>query len=342
MKKIIYPKVNKECHTIALTAPSSGLGQPYSIKRFELIKEQHDSKGIRIIEGKCLRENEYYVSGSSRDRATDFMDLYLRPEVDLIKPPWGGELLIDILEHIDFPKLLENPKWVQGYSDLSTLLFAITTRLGIATVHGPNFMDSIEGQDRLTSETSHYLSLKAGDSFTQRSSENWQMNFVNFSEKHDATFNLTEKTKVKTLGGDSCEISGRLIGGCLDTICHLVGTPYGDLPNFIRDYASNEGAILYFENCEQDPLEIMRCLTSFRYAGWFDNVNGVVFGRNSGPEKEGFSYIYCLQQFFKDETFPVIIDADIGHKPPQFTLINGAYAKIIVKNLACTLEQKLF
>ena len=33
------------------------------------------------------------------------------------------------------------PKWILGYSDSSTLLFALTLKTGIATAHGTNFID---------------------------------------------------------------------------------------------------------------------------------------------------------------------------------------------------------
>lgn len=59
--------------------------------------------------------------------------------IHVIIPPWGGELLIEMLEHTDFRKIKN--KWVMGYSDTSTLLLAITLNTGIATAHGPNFVD---------------------------------------------------------------------------------------------------------------------------------------------------------------------------------------------------------
>ena len=60
-------------------------------------------------------------------------------EIDIIIPPWGGELLFEILE-ISIMKLLKS-KWVLGYSDISALLLAITLKTGIATAHGTNLVD---------------------------------------------------------------------------------------------------------------------------------------------------------------------------------------------------------
>ena len=41
-----------------------------------------------------------------------------------------------------------------------------------------------------------------------------------------------------------------------------------------------------------------------------------------------FTYIDTIQETFEPLNIPVIYDADIGHVPPQITLINGAYAEV--------------
>ena len=133
-----------------------------------------------------------------------------------------------------------------GYSDISTLLFAITVVTGVATAHGTNFMDSIEGQDRLTARSRDFLQCAAGETLTQESSEKWQNEFVDFTVGTGVTFDLKEPTIWKMLQGrDECTINGRIIGGCLDTLVHLRGTLYGDLQKFSNVYAKKEGILLY-------------------------------------------------------------------------------------------------
>ena len=50
----------------------------------------------------------------------------------------GGDLLFEILDKVDYQALKANPKWVQGYSDPTSLLYAITTKYDIATIYGLN------------------------------------------------------------------------------------------------------------------------------------------------------------------------------------------------------------
>jgi muramoyltetrapeptide carboxypeptidase LdcA involved in peptidoglycan recycling len=342
MKNIIYPKGAVNSFTVGVTAPSSGLGSDVLRKRFELVANQHRRKGIRVIEGNCLYDNKLFVSGSPIDRSKDFIKMWNDPNINLIHPPWGGEHLIDMLEHIEFPKLKDSPTWVQGFSDISTLLFAITTKTGIATAHGTNFMDFIDGQDRMTSQSRDYLKLSPGDTFIQESSKSWQLNFKRFEDKLDAIFDLSENTYWNVLYGDSADIKGRLIGGCLDTISEICGTPFGDLISFYKLYAKEDGIIIYLENSEQNTIQLYRTLTKFKLAGWFDVAQGVVFGRNNGTEVKGFSYLDCLKKVFDpDVTYPIIYNADIGHKPPQMTIINGSYSHLIVDDGRAICKQQL-
>lgn len=340
MGQIIYPKGNSK-HVVGVTAPSSGLGSEVFNKRFDLVKSQHERSGFKVIEGKCLRENKMAVSASSSARAVDFLLMWKDKNIDLIQPPWGGEFLIDILEHIDFESLKNNPTWLMGYSDISTLLFAVTTKTGIATVHGTNFIDSIDGQDELTLNSKSFLELSFGDKLEQKSSNKWQKEFTDFAEKIDAKFNLTEETQWRLLKGNSVEFKGRVIGGCFDTLRSLVGTPYGDLINFQDRYCGDYSTILYLENCEQGPNDFYRGLMTMKYAGWFDRLSGVVFGRNNAKKSGSLTYDQVIEKIFGDVNFPVVLNADIGHKPPQISIINGSVATFNVIGGKATIVQEL-
>ncbi len=331
---------------IGVTAPSSGLGTDVFIKRFELVAQQLTEKGYNIIEGDCLRKNNKHVSGTREERAKDLLNLWLNPRVGAIVPPWGGEVLIEILDLIDFDQIMDGPaKWILGYSDTSTLLFALTLKTGIATAHGINFMDLIPAQsDSLSRQALGILKLSAGATVAQHSSEKHQLKFTNFSDNLEATYNLTEPTEWKLLDGSSdAKFSGRLIGGCIDVIGHLSGTSYGDMKHF-REIFKQEGIIIYLENCELSPCALTRALWQMRMAHWFDGAKGIIFGRNSGPDSHNISelsYFEVLKQCLEGLNIPVVYDADIGHKPPNMTMINGSLAELTLTRGKATLTQQL-
>lgn len=45
--------------------------------------------------------------------------------------------------------------------------------------------------------------------------------------------------------------------------------------------------------------------------------------------KTSLSYPEALRAVLGDLPIPVLFDVDIGHQPPQFTLINGAMAHVV-------------
>lgn len=345
---IQYPDPNafKKNPVIGVTAPSSGLGNDVFHKRFEIVSKQLTSRGYKIIEGSCLRENYKHVSDNRKNRVKDFLDLWVDSDVGAIIPPWGGEVLIDILELIDFESLLKsNPKWILGYSDISTLLFSVTIMTGIATAHGINFMDLIDGQDDdLSRKSLDILKTVKGESIKQTSSRKYQTKFVNFNDDINGKYNLTEPTEWKSLDAvDKVNFQGRLVGGCIDTLCSLVGTPYGDLDYFKKTFA-RDGVILYFENCALTPCQLLRVFYQMKYANWFDDINGIILGRSTAKEvsdPNSLSYLDVLETLFKDCEFPLIYDADIGHRPPNMTIINGAFAEVLYEKGAATVLQHL-
>jgi muramoyltetrapeptide carboxypeptidase len=343
-EKITYPSPLKKGSVIGITAPSSGVSGSFEA-RLNLVIRHLKDRGFEVKEGKCLRSDFKSVSAPAQERAADFIKLWNDPSVDAIVPPWGGEFLLNLLPYLDFEELAKNPKWLLGYSDTSTLLFAITTMTGISTAHGMNLMDAVLNQsDGLSEQTYKILSLNPGDSVTQLSSKKYQLHFKDFSEDVGVTFNLTEKTEWKSLRNlHEAEFSGRLIGGCLDTLRNLVGTPYGNLSKFATRFRK-DGLILYLENSGSTPSEVCRSLWNMKLAGWFDQVNGVLLGRSGGPDATragSFSYRDALNDVFADTRFPVIYDVDIGHLPPQLTILNGSLGTIKYKNGAGSLTQTL-
>ena len=175
-------------------------------------------------------------------------------------------------------------------------------------------------------------------SFTQWSSEKWQPKRGDISAVPGCPYALTESTRWKVLGDEdgTVEFAGRLIGGCLDTIAPLAGSRYGDVPSFVGR-CGRDGAVVYLENAELPPNGVFRTLWSLRLAGWFEGLSGVILGRSAGPNgaqeghegpNERYVYTDALNDAFAGLECPVVYDADIGHRVPQMTLINGALAKI--------------
>ncbi|MGE7988107.1 S66 family peptidase [Lysinibacillus fusiformis] len=322
---INYPFL-KEDMTIGVTAPSSGV----PVELHDLLKTactRMENKGFRVICGETAWTQDKAKSALAIKRAEEFHHMMANDDIDIIIPPWGGELLIEILEYIDFSHI--QPKWVLGYSDVSLLLLAITLTTGIATAHGTNLID-LRGEysDDTTAMWQSVLSLKKGESIQQRSSDHYQKEWQ-FDNPTPYVFNFTEKTKWQSTAVERVKIQGRLLGGCIDTIRHLIGTKFGDVQSFQGAHIQGESIIWYFENCELSTTDLRRSLVQMKLAGWFNNCSGILFGRSAANTSVGnYTIEDVYQELSKELQIPIIYDIDCGHMPPQMTLINGAYAEI--------------
>jgi muramoyltetrapeptide carboxypeptidase len=330
--QIRYPAPLKPGALIAVTAPSSGVDTPLH-RRLDLGMQQLRAQGFRVEEGHCLRSEARSASASADLRAAELMRLLQRDDLAAIIPPWGGELAVELLDRLDWPALQQaKPKWILGYSDTSTWMLPLTLRLAWATAHGPCLMDLVGGQtDALTCGVMPALATPPGGSFTQQQSSHWQTKWTDFADVPDVTYQLTEPTRWWALRGETHVVcSGRVVGGCLDTLMHTAGTAHGDVAAFIRRHHA-DGVLLYLENAELSPTAWVRALHRLRWAGWLDGVAGVLIGRRAAPDStraNQLRYTEALQSTLAALPCPVLVDMDIGHRPPQLLLINGALAQV--------------
>jgi len=150
------------------------------------------------------------------------------------------------------------------------------------------------------------------------------------------------ETRWKSLDGKSNHIlEGRMIGGCLDVLCKLLGTRFAPVPAFLERYKS-DGFIWTLESCEMSAADIYRSLWQMCECGWFQYCVGVLFGRPDGySDTYGFTLTDALESGLGGLGVPVIYDVDIGHVPPQIQIINGAYGKIDYNDGSATIWQEM-
>ncbi|REK71728.1 S66 family peptidase [Paenibacillus paeoniae] len=333
---ITYPTLRQNA-TIGVTAPSSGVQKEIQFILTEAVAKMN-KEGFAVVIGETPWKQLKAKSSPAMERATELNAMMADKNIDIIIPPWGGELLIELLEHLDFANY--SAKWLLGYSDTSLLLLAVTLATGIATAHGTNLVD-LRGEfwDDTTAAWLQALRTKTGKSIVQQSSPFYQKEW-NFEEPSPCVFHLTEPTSWKTVSGKSVHMEGRLLGGCIDIIRHLAGTPFGDIHGFRKKHIPGERIVWYFENCELRTTDLKRSLVQLKLAGWFDHCSGLMFGRSAANAPvEDYEIEDVYRDLAEELDVPIIYDIDCGHVPPQMTFINGAYGEIAVSDGKGTVTQ---
>lgn len=333
---MIYPDFLHKNDIIGITAPSGGIREeklPAYLRSLEQLK----SRGWRIRETENVRL-PCEPSSPARQRGEELNRLIRAEEIGLILCAAGGELLCECLPYVDFDALAARPKWVQGYSDPTGLLFSITTRLDIATLYGPNAGGF--GMERLHPALEAALAVMGGSLPVQRSFPAYQPFFT--QEQPDGSYALTQPVAWETPnGGFSAE--GRLLGGCLDVLeSVLLGTPYEDARGFAERYEA-EGVVWYFDLFSMTPEQVFYALWRMGQAGWFRTARAFLFGRVAIPHTE-YSLLGSYEAAVRralGERVGIVLNGDVGHVKPAFTLINGAYARLAAGEGAGKLEMEL-
>ena len=321
------PNSIKPGDVIGVCAPSSGVTGDLFIKKLEYAESIFHEYGYIVKETDSLRKNSKCTSAGSEERLEEFMNLYEDDRVSAIIPPWGGEFLMEILPLIDFDELASfTPKWIMGFSDISLLLFVFTLKLDIVTVHGPNFLD-FASRDPSVFATFNFLQ-NSDREIKQINQECYQKKWPKLSENGYNPYDKKEIVKWKTINKKPCEFSGRLIGGCLDVLESVFGTPYANIKKFTENN-KKDGIVWFLESCEMNASSIYRTLWQMKESGYFVNCNGIIYGRTEGYSDTGdFSKTDAFTRIGDELNIPIIYDADIGHLPPQLTMFNGAFARI--------------
>lgn len=316
--------------TIGVTAPSSGVRKELH-HLLEQASSRMEAMGFNVICGETAWTQKKAKSAPALWRAAEFNQMMHDERIHLIIPPWGGELLLEILEFVEFENM--PCKWILGYSDVSALLLATTLKTGIATAHGANLID-LRGEyaDPTTAMWTSVLATKTGESIVQHSSQLYQKEWQH-ANPSPCVFHLTEQTYWSVAPHSRVSIQWRLLGGCVDVIRHLAGTPFGDVRRFQKETIRQEPVLWYFENCELSTTDLRRSLVQMKLAGWFDHCSGVLFGRSAANQPvDDYTAEDVYHDLSEELQVPVIYDVDFGHVPPQITLINGAWAEVAVSD----------
>ncbi|GEK22642.1 S66 family peptidase [Cellulomonas xylanilytica] len=322
-----YPAPLRPGDVIGVTSPSTGVSDALR-PRLDFCVADLRSRGFEVEVGRCM-DGTGATSAPAAERAAELTRMLTDPRVRAVVPPWGGELAIDLLPLLDIDAIAQaEPTWLVGYSDISTLLLPLTLLTGIATLHGPPLMDT---PFRVPAPLLHWLDVAtapAGATVTQGPASHHQKAWADFEAQPEVSeMVLTEPSRWRSLGGREVgTLRGRLLGGCLETVSMLPGTPFGRIDGFHGSH--DDGLLVYLEVAEVDAFAAARMLHHLRLAGWFDRATGVLLGRTSAPGSRVFSQLDAVQDALGMLEVPVLYDLDIGHVPPQLALVNGAIAEV--------------
>ena len=344
-----YPDFLKENGTIGFVAPSFGCDiEPYKTA-FESAVNYFHKEGYRCKIGpNCKLGKGIGISNSPSECGKEINSFFQDAEVDCLMSCGGGELMCEVLDFIDFEKIGKaEAKWFMGYSDNTNLTFLLPTLCDISSIDGP--CAPAFGMQPWHPSIADAFQLLKGEKLEVDGYDFWQKEGGKDEEHPLLPYHVTEPAVRHCYVGnrklgeeEQTEVSGRLLGGCLDCLSILAGTKFDKVSEFSKKYAS-DGILWFMESCDLNVFSVRRALWQLEHAGWFQNVKGFLIGRPGcfGEKMMGLDQYRAVLDILSKYEVPVLMDVDIGHLPPMMPIITGSVAEVTASSGRMRLKMKL-
>ena len=309
---MIIPEKLKQGDEIRVIAPARSLSL-LSEENINSAIKNLETEGFKVTFSKNCKESDIFMSSSIQSRVDDLHEAFSDKNVKAILTVIGGFNSNQLLKYLDYELIKNNPKILCGYSDITALANAITTKTGLITYSGPHF--STFALENGADYNKEYFKkcLSQDKEFTVEASKTW------FEDEWWIDQKITPKENEGFFVINKGKVEGKIIGGNLFTFNLLHGTEF--MPD-LKD------SILFLEDCVEDEdlfvLNFDRDLQSIIHLPGFEGVKAIVFGRfetKSKMTKEKLLKILETKKELKD--LPILAGLDFGHTNIMMTFPIG-------------------
>jgi len=296
-KQSIIPKRLLQGDYIGVAAPASPFDHDNLVDGVNVLK----SLGFRLIIPEDIFEKKGYLAGGDEQRASLLNRLFADEAIKAIFCARGGFGSLKVLPLLDYASIKNNPKIFIGYSDITAILSVITQKTGLVTFHGPMVTELCTADEKT-------------------------IDSINSLLVHCEKIEITPDKGAVINHGSA---SGKIAGGNLTTLCHLVGTPYEPDLN---------GHILFLEERGEALYRIDRMLTHMKLAGCFAGLAGLAIGSFEDCGEIGEIYS-IIKNIFKDLDIPILAGFEIGHGNVNLSVPLGLGATLSTRKLKISFDE---
>ena len=249
----------------------------------------------KLVDGK--------IGGTVAERVSDIRWALNDPTIKAIICNRGGYGTIQLIDQFTLSELKATPKWLVGFSDISTL-HGLMNRAGVMSIHAPM--------------GTFIASSGSGASCTLM--RDLLMGSVPQYEVPAHKDNIPGRA------------SGVLVGGNLCTIAPNIRTQ--------ADATMGRDIILFVEEIGENMRNVDRQMRALQMNGVLDRCKGVILGEyiSCGTELGYETIEDMLYELLKDYHIPVLCGMPTGHGDVNLPLVMGAPVTIDVRSDGATLQ----
>ena len=242
-------------------------------------------------------------AGTVSERVSDIRWALNDPSIKAIICNRGGYGTIQLIDHLTLSELKASPKWLVGFSDISTL-HGLLSRAGVMSVHG----------------TMSSFLAKGGTDETSTLMRDLLLGQVPRYELPAHKENIEGKA------------SGVLVGGNLCTFAPNLGSQ--------ADATKGKDLILFVEEVEESMHNIDRQMRILQMNGVLDRCKGIILGEftDCGTEFTYESVEAMIHEMLAEYRIPVMCGFPGGHGDVNLPLVMGAPVTIDVRNDGASLQ----
>ena len=289
---MIVPSPLKIGDQVAVVATAGKVDRQHLRAGIDLIK----SWGLMVHEGHHLYSADRQFAGMDEARAADLQEAINNKDIRAILLARGGYGTTRIIDRLDFSPLLQSPKWLCGFSDVTALLCHLNN-IGIAAIHSSM---PVLFQRELSAESEERLKALLFGKFVPIEIENCPENRFGTAK-------------------------GEIIGGNLSIICHLIGTPSD---------TSFKDKILLLEDVGEYLYSLDRMMVQLRRSSKLKQLAGLVVGQftkvQDNDEPFGRTAYQIIREHIEGYDFPAAFGFPIGHSEINFPVPFGVPSELIV------------
>jgi len=299
---MIVPPALKKGDKIRIVSPAGKVKEKYVLPAVDWLRKQ----GYRVELGNHVFATHYQFAGTDHQRLEDLQTALDDPETSAIICSRGGYGTVRIISKLNYDRLLKNPKWIVGFSDI-TILHTCLNSQGIATIHGamPRYFFEKNGQPNENLKS--LMQLLTGGS---------------------ASYNIPAAK-----GDHHGKTTAELVGGNLSIVSSMQGTSCE---------LNTDGKILFLEDIDEYLYHTDRMIHQLKLSGKLDNLAGLVLGNftdmkdNESPFGKTIHEI--IAEAVEEYSFPVCYDFPAGHNGKNLALLFGKKWELEVTEKQSTLN----
>jgi muramoyltetrapeptide carboxypeptidase LdcA involved in peptidoglycan recycling len=328
---MIKPRALRPGDRVAAVSLSRGWASVYPRAYQDGKRQLQEAFSVEVVESRHALADNHWLAAHPEARAADLMEVLKDPAIQGIVSTIGGDDSIRMLPFLDYSVIRQNPKVFIGYSDSTVTHFAFL-KAGVTSFYGPSLMAGFDENGGLPPYTTEYLRqvlfTPTPSVLISPNSDGWTIASWDWADekRNQKRRPLQPCSGWRWLQG-SGQPRGRLIGGCLEVMDGLRGTPVWPEPSVWRN------SILFLETSEDQPSPklVTYMPRSLAATGALNEARGILYGRPYGDKASFEAYDDALLRVLAElnlASLPLITRMDFGHTDPKFILPLGVTAEI--------------